>query len=106
MSKIAIITGASRGLGKSMALNLADKGRDIILTYRSQQEPAQAVVREIEQKGRKAVALRLDVQRADSFDDFAARVRQALSETFQRERLRYPHQQCRHRVIRQLYGNP
>ncbi|AHF79146.1 Short-chain dehydrogenase/reductase SDR (plasmid) [Sodalis praecaptivus] len=85
MSKIAIITGASRGLGKSMALNLADKGRDIILTYRSQQEPAQAVVREIEQKGRKAVALRLDVQRADSFDEFAARVRQALSETFQRD---------------------
>lgn len=75
---IALITGASRGLGKSAALHLARQGTDIILTYRSGQAQAQAVVAEIERLGRRAVALPLDVGDVSSFAAFAQSVRQAL----------------------------
>lgn len=89
MTKIAMITGGSRGLGKSMALNLADSGRDIILTYHSKQQEAVAVVREIEQKGRKAVALPLDVRDASSFATFALQVSRVLPAVFTRDRFDY-----------------
>jgi NAD(P)-dependent dehydrogenase (short-subunit alcohol dehydrogenase family) len=75
---IAIITGGSRGLGRSMALHLADKGADVIFTYRSQREAADAVVQEIQSKGRKAVALPLDVRDIASFDSFLLAVRAVL----------------------------
>jgi NAD(P)-dependent dehydrogenase (short-subunit alcohol dehydrogenase family) len=83
--KINIITGGSRGLGRSMALNLADKGQDSIITYNSKKADADAVVKEITAKGRKAVALQLDVSKASGFDAFVAQVRQALSTTWKRD---------------------
>jgi NAD(P)-dependent dehydrogenase (short-subunit alcohol dehydrogenase family) len=83
--KINIITGGSRGLGRSMALNLADKGQDSIITYNSKKAEAEAVVKEIAAKGRKAVALQLDVSRAGGFDAFVAQVKQALSTTWKRD---------------------
>src|SRR5690349_8411104 len=58
---IALVTGGSRGLGKSMCLHLAAKGNDLILTYHSNEEQARETVSQIEQMGRKAVALQLDV---------------------------------------------
>uniref|UniRef100_UPI003568A496 SDR family NAD(P)-dependent oxidoreductase n=1 Tax=Hydrogenophaga sp. TaxID=1904254 RepID=UPI003568A496 len=58
---IALVTGGSRGLGKSTALQLARNGSDVILTYQSQEAQAQAVVAEIAALGRSAVALQLDV---------------------------------------------
>ena len=70
MSKIALITGGSRGLGRDGALHLADHGTDVIITYHSQRESADEVVRAIEAKGRKAVALRLDVGEVGSFAGF------------------------------------
>lgn len=60
-SKIALVTGSSRGLGKNMALRLAEKGIDVIVTYNSSATEAQAVVAQIEQQGRKAAALQLNV---------------------------------------------
>ena len=54
--KIAIVSGGSRGLGKSMCLHIAERGHDVILTYRSRKDEADAVVSEIEKKGRKAAA--------------------------------------------------
>src|SRR5690606_12312145 len=66
-SKVAPITGGSRGLGRSMALHLAEKGTDVIFTYRSQAAAAEAVVREIQDEGRNAVGLRLDVGDIASF---------------------------------------
>ena len=84
MTKLAIITGGSRGLGKSMALNLARKGRDIIITYHSKKADAEDVVKEIESLGRKAAALKLDVSQSDSFVDFAGSVRELLKEKFGR----------------------
>ena len=84
--RIAIVTGASRGLGRSSALHLADGGVDIILTYHSNETEAQAVVAAIVAKGRRAAALRLDVGDSASFALFAAAVKQTLAATWQRER--------------------
>lgn len=90
MSKpIALVTGASRGLGRNAALKLAQNGVDILLTYRSQRAEAEAVVAEIEALGGRAVALQLDVAKSVSFADFAARVRSALRDTWQRDHFDY-----------------
>lgn len=82
---IAIITGGSRGLGQNSAMKLAQQGTDVILTYRSGEKEAAAVVAAIEKLGRKAVALSLDVGKSASFDAFATKVRDVLSKTWQRE---------------------
>jgi NAD(P)-dependent dehydrogenase (short-subunit alcohol dehydrogenase family) len=80
--KINIITGGSRGLGRSMALHVAGKGQDSIITYNSKKEDADAVVKAIEAKGRKAVAIQLDVSKPATFDAFVASVKKALSTTW------------------------
>jgi NAD(P)-dependent dehydrogenase (short-subunit alcohol dehydrogenase family) len=82
--KIAIITGGSRGLGKNMALHLAEKGHDIILTYNSQKAEADAVVAQIGKMGRKAAALQLDVANHKSFNAFAEQARNTLKNQWQR----------------------
>jgi NAD(P)-dependent dehydrogenase (short-subunit alcohol dehydrogenase family) len=86
MTKIALITGGSRGLGRNAALKLAARGVDIILTYRSRADEAAAVVAQIEALGRRAVALSLAVDEAAGFPAFAEAVRQALAGTWRRER--------------------
>lgn len=82
--KIVLITGASRGLGKSMALHLADKGSDVIVTYNSNAKEAAAVVAEIEKRGRKAAALQLDVSKAQTFAAFGKDVAGVLKSRWQR----------------------
>lgn len=89
MSRIALITGGSRGLGRNMALHLADRGQDVILTYHSRRDDADAVVQAIEARGRKAVAQQLDVAQSGSFAEFARRVRAALRDNWQREDFDY-----------------
>ncbi len=80
--KIALITGASRGLGKSAALHLAAQGVDIIGTYNSKADEAQAVVAQIEQLGGRAAMLQLDVSQSATFDDFVSQVGSVLKEVF------------------------
>lgn len=76
--KIALITGGSRGLGKSMALHLADSGNDVVITYNSNKQLAEDVVKEIESKGRKAFALQYDAADFKSLDDFVQQFKDAL----------------------------
>ncbi|KQR94422.1 short-chain dehydrogenase [Chryseobacterium sp. Leaf180] len=81
-AKIALVTGASRGLGKDSVTALAKKGFDIILTYQTKKEAADAVVKEIETLGRKAFALPLDISTTAGFDTFAGEVKQLLNTEF------------------------
>jgi NAD(P)-dependent dehydrogenase (short-subunit alcohol dehydrogenase family) len=84
--KIALITGGSRGIGKNIALTLAQKGVDILLTYRSNAEEAQATVSAVESLGRKAIALPLDTSDTRGFDAFFGQANAALSGTFGTDR--------------------
>ncbi|MGI4885580.1 MAG: SDR family NAD(P)-dependent oxidoreductase [Janthinobacterium lividum] len=88
-NKIALVTGGSRGLGKNMALSLAGKGIDVLLTYHSQQAEAEAVVAEIGALGCQAAALPLDVADASSFDAFFEQVKTTLQTDFQAERFQF-----------------
>lgn len=83
--RIALITGGSRGLGRSMALHLARAGTDIILTWNRDEAAARDVVAQIEALGRRASALHLDVADSASFSAFAGAVRTVLAD-WQRER--------------------
>lgn len=85
MTKITLVTGASRGLGRATALSIARRGGDVVLTYQSRAELAQAVAAEIQALGRKAVALQLDTGDVAAFAPFAERLRAALRETWSRE---------------------
>ncbi|ARP81256.1 3-oxoacyl-ACP reductase [Bordetella genomosp. 8] len=85
MNKIALITGASRGLGRNAALSIARHGGDVIVTYRSGEAEAQAVVDQIQAMGRKAAALRLDVADVSSFKAFAETLRGILARQWSRD---------------------
>lgn len=87
--KIAVITGGSRGLGENAALKLAKQGVNIILTWRSQQQEALAVVRRIEATGARAVALQLDIADSSGFAEFAEAVKKQLSTIWQRDTFDY-----------------
>ena len=88
-NKIALVTGGSRGLGKDMALSLAKKGLNVLLTYNSKKDEAEAVVKEIEQFGQKAAALQLNAGAADTFDTFFEQVKTVLQATFSADKLDY-----------------
>ena len=86
-NKIALVTGASRGLGKDSALQLAKKGFDIILTYQSKKEFADEVVKEIQSIGKKAFALPLDISSTAGFDQFVTEVKDVLDTQFSSAKL-------------------
>jgi NAD(P)-dependent dehydrogenase (short-subunit alcohol dehydrogenase family) len=88
-SKIALITGGSRGLGRNAAMHLARKGNDIIITYHSRQDEAEKVVAEIEALGQKAAAIRSDAGDIKGIDGFIAQVSALLREKWGRERFDY-----------------
>ena len=85
MTKIALVTGASRGLGRNAALSIARHGGDVVLTYRDRGEDAEAAIAAVAATGRKAVALQLDVGDTAAFPDFAERLRTALRDTWDRQ---------------------
>jgi len=87
--RIVLITGGSRGLGKNAALALAAKGVDVLITYHSKQQEAQAVVEEIQRMGRKSAAIPLNVGDSSSFNAFASQVREQLSVLWQRDTFDY-----------------
>ena len=69
-NKIALVTGGSRGLGKNMAIALAKKGLDVVITYNTNKEAAENVVSEIQRLGKKATAFQLDTSDITKFDSF------------------------------------
>jgi len=85
MSKIALVTGGSRGLGRNTAINIARKGSGVVITYQSREADAQAVVAEIQALGGKAVALQLDTSDVSSFPAFATQLRTALQQNWKRD---------------------
>ena len=88
-SKIALITGGSRGLGRNAAVKLAERGVGVVLTYHSRPEEAQKVVAAIAAQGGKAVALQLDVGACGSFAAFAQSLTATLAATWQRSSFDY-----------------
>ena len=86
---IVLITGGSRGLGRDMALSVAAKGLDVILTYNSKKEEAEEVVNDIKTKGVKAASMQLDVSKTDSFDAFTEEVRKLLADEFSAANINY-----------------
>jgi len=87
--KIVLITGGSRGLGRNTALQLADKGVDVILTFHSREAEANKVVAEIERRGARAAALQLDTGDSASFAAFADQLRELLQSRWQRYQFDY-----------------
>jgi NAD(P)-dependent dehydrogenase (short-subunit alcohol dehydrogenase family) len=86
MTRIALITGGNRGIGRAAANALAEGGTDIVLTYRSNPDEAAEVVAELTALGRAAVALPLDVTHPEAFPAFADQLRGHLRERWARER--------------------
>lgn len=87
-NKIAIITGGSRGLGRNTAIHLAQRGVDILFTYRANQQEAESLIREAESMGRKAAGFRLDTGDIRSFDGFVVEIRKTL-QSWERDRFDY-----------------
>jgi len=83
-NKIALVTGSSRGLGRTIALHLARGGADVLLTSRQKRAEGEAVLAEIRQLGRRAALLPLDVARVDTFPAFHDAVKAVLGTEFGR----------------------
>jgi NAD(P)-dependent dehydrogenase (short-subunit alcohol dehydrogenase family) len=81
-NKIALVTGGSRGLGKDMALSLAAKGHDVVITYRSQQAEAEKVAAEIRSLGRKAAVLSFDAANVAGLPAFVESLKAVLQSTW------------------------
>jgi len=79
-NKVALVTGGSRGLGKNMAIAIAKKGIDVVLTFNTNKEAADQVVAEIQALGQKAFALQLDTSNIHSFDRFLEQATTHLQE--------------------------
>ena len=88
-SRIALITGGSRGLGRNTAIHLARSGVDVVLTYHLNKGEADSAVVEIKALGRKAAALQLDTGDVATFDAFVSDLRETLKSGWDRETIDY-----------------
>ncbi|MBK6773478.1 MAG: SDR family oxidoreductase [Ignavibacteria bacterium] len=85
-NKIALITGGGRGLGKDMALSLAKKGIDVIITYNNKMEDADKVAAEIITTGQMSASLKFDVSDIQSIDNFIKQLSETLKTKFNSDR--------------------
>ena len=76
--KLAVITGAGRGLGKQMAIDLASRGANLILTYGNSQAGAQEVVDAVEAINQKASAIKFDVSKVENISKFRDELKNEL----------------------------
>lgn len=77
-NRTALVTGASRGIGKAVALALAEAGADVAVNYNSQSTAAEAVCREIRSKGRKCLVVQGDVSKTDDVNRLVATIEKDL----------------------------
>lgn len=77
--KTAIVTGGSRGIGKAVAIKLAELGANVVINYTSSPEKAHDVVRTIESLGRQAMAIKADVSNNSEVEDFIKTVESKFS---------------------------
>src|SRR6266567_2124467 len=76
--KVAVVTGASKGIGASIALHLAAEGAAVVVNYASSKEGADRVVAEIAAKGGKAVALRADISKKNEIERLFVETKKAF----------------------------
>lgn len=81
-NKIALVTGGSRGLGRDMALSLAKKGLDVVITYHTNKIAAENALNEIHALGAKGIALALDTSKVATFGTFTKELSKALQSTW------------------------
>ena len=86
-NKIVLLTGGSRGLGKDAALQLANNGFDVIITFQSNKTDAEKVVNEIKALGRKSSSLQLDLAKVSSFDEFITTLKKVLEKDFGKNKI-------------------
>ena len=80
LTKVAVVTGGSRGLGRNTVLHLAERGVASIFTYNASQDEAKEVAEAAQKKGSKAIALHLDTGKVADFDGFVENVRSVLAD--------------------------
>lgn len=76
--RAALVTGSSRGIGRAIAVRLAEEGAKVIVNFRSREKEAQEVVSHIQEKGGKAVACRADVSRFEEVDAMVQEATQSV----------------------------
>ncbi|RKD86005.1 SDR family NAD(P)-dependent oxidoreductase [Mangrovibacterium diazotrophicum] len=81
-TKIALVTGGSRGLGRDMAINLAKKGIDVVITYNSNREKADEVIAQVQELGQQAAAFQLNTSKVSAFDAFYQQLAAYLTEAY------------------------
>jgi NAD(P)-dependent dehydrogenase (short-subunit alcohol dehydrogenase family) len=86
-SKIALVTGGSRGLGKDMALSLAKKGLNVVITFNNKKEEAEEIVKQIKDLGKNAASIQLNVSNISSFETFVSNLTEELKSTFQQDKI-------------------
>ncbi len=77
--KTAIVTGGSRGIGRAIALKLAELGANIVVNYSSSPDKANEVIKEIEAIGVKAMAIKADVSKNNEVEEFISAVEEKFS---------------------------
>lgn len=82
MKKISLVTGGSRGLGRDMAISLAKKGNDVIITYANNNDEANQTIKLVQEAGGKCVALQLDLSKLNKLDEFISVLKITLKEKF------------------------
>ena len=78
--KVALVTGASRGIGKAVSIALAGEGAILALNYRESQDEAESVVREIASKGGQAIKIRGDTRLQENVDKMITEIEKRLGE--------------------------
>ena len=66
--KVALVTGGGRGIGRHIALRLADEGADVLVNYASSEAGAEDIAAQIREKGRRSTAVRANIARRDEVD--------------------------------------